>query len=245
MRGIAVIPARMGSNRMPWKNRLEIEVGVSLAQHAVNCARGAGCFERIVVSTDAPEDLPIDRAIVSRRPPDLATGTSDIAAVVQHELALAERMGGKYGLVAVLQPAVLARSPLIVKRLVDEVARTGARGGLTMCPVHPWVWTAHGDQISAPWLPGPYPRSQDCGKMWQEINAVQVTTAEVVRCGGRWDFPLVVMDLPAWSAVLDVDTPADLEAARDIWPYARRKLETWTGDMRLCYSKTMETDTRG
>lgn len=232
MKSLCVIPARMGSSRMPWKNRLEIEVGISLAQHAVNCARGSGCFDRIVVSTDCPEDLPIDRGIVTRRPPELATGTADIADVVKFELQRCDSAYRPFTHVAVLQPAVLARSPLIVKRLHDEVVRTGARGGLTMCPVHPWIWTAHGDKLSAPWLPGPYPRSQDCGKMWQEINAVQITTADVVHAGGRWDWPLIIMDLPIWAAVLDVDTAADLEAARDIWPYARRKLETWEGPMR-------------
>lgn len=232
MNALAVIPARMGSARMPWKNRLEIEVGVSLAQHAVNCARGAGVFRHIVVSTDAPEDLPIDRAHVSRRPVDLATGSADIAAVVRHELEIASRTHGRFDYVATLQPAVLARSPLIVRRLVEEVATRGAGGGLTMCPVHPWVWTERAGRATAPWLPGPYPRSQDCGPMWQEINAVQVARADAVLDGKRWAPPLVILDLPTWAAALDVDTPQDLAQARDLWPWARQRLETWTGAVR-------------
>jgi CMP-N-acetylneuraminic acid synthetase len=225
---LAVIPARMGSSRMPWKNRLEIEVDVSLAQHAVDCARGSGICRHIVVSTDAPEDLPIRSAHVSRRPIDLSTDTADIAAVVQDVLTQAERTMGRFDYVVTLQPAVLARSPLIVRRLVEAVAESKAAGGLTMCPVHPWIWNEKG----APWLPGPYPRSQDCGPMWQEINAVQVSSAEAVRAGRRWDFPLVILDLPTWAAALDVDTPADLATARDIWSWAKTRLETWTGATR-------------
>ena len=221
----------MGSARMPWKNRLEIEVGVSLAQQAVDCARGSGVVDHIAVSTDDPENLPIRFACVNKRPIELSTGTADIAAAVRHELAHAERaLGYSFDLVVTLQPAVLARSPLIVRRLVEQVHASGARGGLTMCPVHPWIWTA-GETLSAPWLPGPYPRSQDCGRSWQEINAVQVAAAEIVRDGGRWGWPLVVMDLPTWAAALDVDTPEDLAEARDLWPFARRKLETWMGHM--------------
>jgi CMP-N-acetylneuraminic acid synthetase len=232
MNVLAVIPARMGSARVPWKNRLEIEAGVSLAQHAVDCARGSGVCRHIVVSTDAPEDLPIRNAQVSRRSIDLATGTADIAAVVQGVLTQAERTMGRFDYVVTLQPAVLARSPLIVRRLVEAVAAAGASGGLTMCPVHPWIWNERDGKACAPWLPGPYPRSQDCGPMWQEINAVQVSSAESVRVGRRWDFPLVILDLPTWAAALDVDTPADLATARDMWPWCKSRLETWTGATR-------------
>lgn len=217
---------------MPWKNRLEIEPGISLAQHAVDCARGSGVCDHIVVSTDAPEDLPIRSAHVSRRPRDLASGSADIAAVVCHELAQAERHLQPFDYVVTLQPAVLARAPLIVRRLVEAVAAARASGGLTMCPVHPWIWNERKGKAHASWLPGPYPRSQDCGPMWQEINAVQVSAAESVRAGRRWDFPLVIMDLPTWAAALDVDTPKDLDAARDLWPWAARRLETWTGATR-------------
>jgi hypothetical protein len=234
MKVLAVIPARMGSTRMPWKNRLEIEPGVSLAQHAVECARGSGICDHVVVSTDAPEDLPIRNAFVSRRPHDLSSASADIADVVRYELEVAERMMSiRFDLVVTLQPAVLARSPLIVRRLIEEVGRRGARGGLTMCPVHPWLWEAAADYLGAWWLPGVYPRSQDCSRRWQEINAVQVAAADAVRSGSRWDWPLVVMDLPTWAASLDVDTPNDLDEARDLWPFARRKLETWMGSMHL------------
>lgn len=229
MRVLAVIPARMGSTRLPWKNRLEIEPGISLAQHAVDCARGSGVCSRIVVSTDAPADLPIRDAIINRRPADLSGGSADIAAVVRHELVNAETADGCFDYVVTLQPAVLARSPLIVRRLVEAVAEHRANGGLTMCPVHPWVWTERAFGVTAPWLPGPYPRSQDCGAMWQEINAVQVSSARVVRDGGRWSEPLVILDLPIWAAALDVDTPADMATARDLWPWARSRLETWMG----------------
>lgn len=240
MRVLAVIPARMGSARLPWKNRLEISAGVSLAQHAVDCARGSGICDHVVVSTDEPENLPIRYAHVSQRPADLSTGTADIAAVVRHELARAESARrDRFDYVVTLQPAVLARSPIIVRRLVEEVARTGSRGGLTMARApHPWRWNRCGENLGAWWLPGPYPRSQDCGEEWVEINAVQVAAADVVRSGGRWDPPLVVAELPSWAVGLDVDTAEDLDEARDLWPVASRKLETWRGRL-LRFTETV------
>ena len=230
---LAVIPARMGSQRIPRKNALEIEHGLSLAQHAVDCALWSGACDRIVVSTDDPTALPIRDALVSLRPEALATGTADIASVVRHELACAEANGARYDYCVTLQPAVLARSPLIVSRLVRAVVNERAGGGLTMCPVHPWIWTAKDGTLSAPWLPGPYPRSQDSGRMWQEINSVQVASAEAVRAGKRWSGPLAVIDLPGWASVLDVDTPEDLAAARDLWPWAKPRLASWEGAVRV------------
>lgn len=227
---LAVIPARMGSQRVPRKNALDISPGLSLTQQAVDCAMWSGEFSRVVVSTDDPGALVVHGAIVSKRPAELATSTADIADVVRHELASAEAITGqRYDYVATLQPAVLARSPLIVRDLVRSVIKHGAGGGLTMCPVHPWVWTANGNTMSAPWIPGPYPRSQDCGRKWQEINAVQVARADAVRAGKRWESPLVVLTLPAWASVLDVDTEEDLAAARDLWPFAGPRLAQWVG----------------
>jgi CMP-N-acetylneuraminic acid synthetase len=229
---LAVIPARMGSKRMPWKNRMEISPGVSLAQHAVDCAVGAGVFDHIVVSTDDPEHLPIRDAYVSKRPTSLSGDDADISAVVKYEVERAEHARRvQYSHIVTLQPSVLARSPLIVRSLVDAVIDTSSGGGLTMCPVHPWIWQDEGNgAIGAWWLPGRYPRSQECGPRWQEINAVQVAARDALPT--RWRHPLVILELPSWAACLDIDTPEDLAEARDIWPFASRKLETWTGNIR-------------
>jgi hypothetical protein len=48
-----------------------------------------------------------------------------------------------------------------------------------------------------------------------------------LRRGGRWDLPLVIAELPAWAAALDIDTPADLEQARVLWPTVEPILATW------------------
>lgn len=217
---------------MPWKNRLEIEVGVSLTQQAVDCARGSGVCDHIVVSTDCPADLPVSGALVSQRPIDLSGPTSDISDTVRYETQRMERLlKTTFDWVVTLQPAVLARSPLIVRRLVESCEHHQAGGGITMASIHPWVWTG-GDSLSAPWLPGPYPRSQDSPPSWQEINAVQVCRRSLAMEGKRWGSPLCVLELPSWSCALDVDTPDDLKTARDMWPFARRQLETWSGTIR-------------
>lgn len=238
MKTIAIIPARMGSARMPWKNRMEIEPGVNLAQHAVDCARGSGLVDHIIVSTDEPENLPVHHAHYSHRPHALSGPTADISAVVQHALIEAERLRREqFDLVVVLQPAVLARSPLIVRRMLEVMReQPQLRGALTMSKTHPWIWRGDTETCTARarWVPGPYPRSQDSGPHWVEVNAVQITTRQVVLDGRRWDPPLAIAELPSWTQSLDIDTPADFEEARDLWPFARRKLETLVPTFAIC-----------
>ncbi len=235
---IAIIPARMGSARMPWKNRMEIDAGINLAQHAVDCARGSGQVDHIIVSTDEPENLPIRFAHVSMRPHALSGSTADISAVVQHTLIEAERLRKQtFDLVVVLQPAVIARSPLIVRRMIETMQQQPQlRGMVTMAKAHPWIWrgdTATGT-ARASWVPGPYPRSQDAGPHWVEINAVQITTREIALAGRRWDAPLAIAELPSWTQSLDIDTPADFNEARDLWPWARLRLETYEPTFAIC-----------
>lgn len=225
MRVLAVVPARAGSQRLPGKNWLDIKPGLSLVQHAIDCARGSGVVDTVAVSTDAA-DLLWHGALRVTRPPEISGPTADIAAAVQHTVFEIEAHHATYDYVVTLQPAVLARSPLIVRRLIEAVAQRRAFGGITAAHTVPWQWAVDGRAVRPSWGSGPYPRSQDCGTRLAEINAVQVTTGECARAGMRWQSPLVLAELPPWVAALDVDTPADLAQARDLWPWAGPRLET-------------------
>lgn len=233
---LAVIPARMGSERMPRKNLCEIEPGVSLIQHAIHCADHSGLFDSIAVSTDG--DLHFHGAVTVRRPESLSGATSDIRHAVKYtaeEMVAADEDPFDY--VVTLQPAVLARSPLIVRRLLTHVVEHGCRGGLTMAATHRWLWEI-GQDASNDWHPGPYPRSQDGGPRAVEINAIQVATWDDATADDpkRWDVPLAVAVLPPWCAALDIDTPQDLAMARDLWPWAKPRLETCVPDFHIIRS---------
>jgi CMP-N-acetylneuraminic acid synthetase len=220
----------MGSQRLPRKNMLEIEPGVTLVQHAINCARYSGIVTDVAVSSDEDLFTHAHGAHCILRPTDLSGPTADIADAVQHATERMETLSKyRYDYVIALQPAVLSRSPLIVRRLVDAVINENARGGLTMAATHRWIWAADGSRASNDWYGEPYPRSQDGGTRLQEINAVQVADRETVADGARWDIPLKILTLPPWAAALDIDTPEDMAMARDLWPWARTRLETWTG----------------
>lgn len=227
-RTIAIIPARKGSQRLPRKNALEIEPGISLVQHAINCARGAwdaGIIDHVAVLTD-DVSLRFDGASLIHEPADLAGSTADISAAVAHATEIVERGVGRVDYVVTLQPAVLARSPLIVKRVVEAVISGGLHGAVTVARTLPWQWTVADGVARNAWHPGPYPRSNTAPEHLVEVNAVQVASRSAVADRKRWGLPLVLAELPEWAAALDVDEPGDLIRARDMWAWARPRLET-------------------
>jgi CMP-N-acetylneuraminic acid synthetase len=225
---LAVIPARMGSARLPRKNLLEIEPGLSLVQQAIDCATGSGLVDEVVVSTDETT-LPVRNAHIHVRPDELCGPTADIADAVRDAWATANF---QHDLVVTLQPAVLARSPLIVRQMVERAIRLAPCSVITMAHTPVWHWQQRRTDrtvADAPWLlAGSYPRSQDSPTCWAEVNAVTVAPAAAVRLGCRWSLPLHVASLPSWTVALDIDDPNDLATARGLWPWAKRELETWT-----------------
>jgi CMP-N-acetylneuraminic acid synthetase len=233
---VAIIPARMGSKRLPRKNalhhrarrlagaagdRLRLEAASRRDRPDVRAA--ADDCARVLRFHATPSRARARRAASDRTPHDLA----DISTAVAHAVEGLERCLGRIGLVVTLQPAVLARSALIVRQVVQAVVREDAGGAVTAARTVPWQWTVRGCAATNAWHPGPYPRSQHAGHHLAEINAVQVATRAAVAAGQRWGLPLLLAELPPWAAALDIDEPADLAMARDLWPWAKPRLETW------------------
>ncbi|MBI3367678.1 MAG: pseudaminic acid cytidylyltransferase, partial [Burkholderiales bacterium] len=75
MNRLAVIPARGGSKRIPRKN-IRSFAGRPMIAYAIEGARAAGVFDRIVVSTDDAEIADIARSLDAEvpftRPAELA-----------------------------------------------------------------------------------------------------------------------------------------------------------------------------
>lgn len=89
MSNLAIIPIRQGSRRLPGKNIRDF-FGKPLVAYTLEYARKSGCFDEIMVSTDAPEIADICRAhgaaVPFLRPAELATDTAQLVDVVRHVL---------------------------------------------------------------------------------------------------------------------------------------------------------------
>lgn len=215
MKFLAVIPARGGSRRIPRKNHQTIIPGVTLTDHAIECAQPA---DAVCVSTDDKSLQWMGRATRVQRPDSMSGPSADIADAARHALhTMEERYGTRYDAVVTLQPAVVARSRGMVAHLLSEYQRLSLRGLVTAARSVPWHWTVRHGVARPSWGAGPYPRSQECGTPLVEVNSVQIASREAVIRGDRWTTPLGFAELPPWTVDLDIDTPADLIQARDVF----------------------------
>ncbi len=84
---LCIIPARGGSKRIPRKNIRPFN-GKPMIAHSILAARSAGCFERIIVSTDDDEIAQIARQYGAEvpfvRPAELADDFATTGAVIAH-----------------------------------------------------------------------------------------------------------------------------------------------------------------
>jgi CMP-N-acetylneuraminic acid synthetase len=237
MTTIAVIPARAGSTRLQDKNLRTLDASqATLIDHAVMAALDAGCIP--VISTDYTQSFVMrgnwpEQVLYHRRPEDLCGPSIDLHQVVADAVRAFERHANlpnqyladldthtirRADIVVTLQPATPLRSPTLIREMLDTMHRSRCVSALTMASCVPWTWRLEAGAASNTWSPSPYPRSQDVRyHNLQEINTVQIATRDVVLSGKRWDLPLLITELPRW-ATLDIDTQADLDECRLLWP---------------------------
>lgn len=107
-RAVAIIPARMGSKRLPNKN-LRLLHGKPLIAWTIEAALQSGCFDRIIVSTDATAIQEVATQYGADapflRPEHLANDHASSYSVLEHSLLwLQEQAHETYEIVTLLQP---------------------------------------------------------------------------------------------------------------------------------------------
>lgn len=127
MRILALIPARAGSKGIPRKNIVKLG-DRPLIGWTIAAAREAGCFDRVVVSTDDAEIAEVARAegaeVPFMRPAEFSGDTASALAVVVHALGHFADIGEVADAVAYLQPTSPFRTPRHLseayRQFVDE-----------------------------------------------------------------------------------------------------------------------------
>ena len=78
MKIIAMIPARLGSQRVPMKN-LRLIDGIPLIQYSIEAAKRAECFDEIYINSEAEifSEIATDTSILFyKRPENLASNST-------------------------------------------------------------------------------------------------------------------------------------------------------------------------
>lgn len=228
-RALAIIPARVGSKRLPGKNLLDF-LGKPLIRWSIEFARAEPRFDDVVVSTDSESIAQVAResgaSVPWLRPAELASDTASTVDVVLHALAKFAESRVHFDYVAVLQPT----TPLRLSERWQQafkILEAGAPAaiGVARAPVHPfWSYRLDPDGGLTPFFPdGIGMRSQELptacavnGSLYLARCAVVERERTVVPKGVRGVF----CELDVES--VDIDTPADWdEAERLVREYQR------------------------
>lgn len=121
MANLALIPARGGSKRLPRKNALDF-LGRPMLAYTVEAALQAGCFDRVLVSTDDDEIEALARACgaeVDRRPPALGSDAASVAEVSLELLARESAQGRDYRTLCALYATAPLRNAADIRAVMD------------------------------------------------------------------------------------------------------------------------------
>ena len=135
---LCIIPARSGSKRIKNKNLLKLS-NKTLVELAYQSAKESKIFKNIFVSTDkfkVAKNLPW-----IKRSKKLSGSKSDISDVIHECLLKSELMTNtKFDYVVCLQPTSPLRNSLLIRKLVKNVIKYKANGGITGVRIVPWNW---------------------------------------------------------------------------------------------------------
>jgi len=222
---LVVIPARGGSQGVPLKNLADVG-GTSLVGRAVDSALAAPGVTRVVVSTDhagIADEARRHGADVVERPADLSGATASSESAVLHALdALDER----FAVTVLLQctspfvdPADLGAS--IARVLADE-----ADVVVAVAPTHDFQWVLADGVVSPVGHTLEHrPRRQDRAPHFRETGAFYTMRTDGLRESGTRFFGRVALQPVDERTAVEIDEPADLEAARALAGPATAELD--------------------
>lgn len=143
-RCIAVIPARGGSKRIVNKN-IRAFAGRPLIEYAIELAQTSGLFERVVVSTDAPEirDVALQAGadVPFVRPANLADDHAPTSPVFHHALE-AVGAGSKFDYACCIYPATPFTIADDLRQGLALLADEGASSSMAVTTFAAPIWRA-------------------------------------------------------------------------------------------------------
>ncbi|HMM82433.1 MAG TPA: acylneuraminate cytidylyltransferase family protein [Terrimesophilobacter sp.] len=137
---ICTVTVRRGSKGVRGKNWREV-AGLPLFAHSLRHAVDSGLFERIVVTSDAPEVLSTAHGFgatdIIERPAELATDTAGKVPAILHAVLEAEAIiGAKFSVVVDLDATSPLRETSDIVGAVELLESRGAESVITGAPAH-------------------------------------------------------------------------------------------------------------
>jgi CMP-N-acetylneuraminic acid synthetase len=219
MRALAVIPARGGSKRFPRKNVAPF-LGRPILSYSVAAAIEAGCFGRVVLSTDDATIAAAGReagAEIHERAPELATDTARAVDVCLAVLDEEQRAGRTYNVLCCLfatAPLRTAEDIRAVLGLVEPGTHDFAMA-VTDFPYPAWQALRLGeDGLLTPLFPEMIDlQSQKVGRLLVDNGSTYAVAVDALRRLRTFNGPAIRGHVMERERSVDIDLPEDLELA--------------------------------
>lgn len=207
-RVIAVVPARGGTDTVPYLNIKRLGDRPLLA-HTLEAAQDAPTLDRIVVSTDDPAVAEVARRYDAEapflRPPALAADLPSLKPVIQHAVAQVEGDGTRFDIVVVLQATTPFREPYAIEEAVERLVAGGFDAVVSVTEDRTLNWRSEGERLVP--LFAREGRREDQPPLYKENGAVVALRREALdgptRFGEKVGY--IVLDKRAGFTVHDLE----------------------------------------
>jgi spore coat polysaccharide biosynthesis predicted glycosyltransferase SpsG/CMP-N-acetylneuraminic acid synthetase len=150
LRVLAVVPARGGTDTVPYLNLKRLGDRPLLA-HTLDAARRAPSLDRVVVSTDDDRLAEIACAYGAeapfRRPADLVRDIPSLKPVIEHAVRAVEAAGDRFDVVVVLQPTSPFREGAAIEAALDRLVTGGFDAVISVDEDRTLSWKQAGDRL--------------------------------------------------------------------------------------------------
>jgi spore coat polysaccharide biosynthesis predicted glycosyltransferase SpsG/CMP-N-acetylneuraminic acid synthetase len=150
LRVLAVVPARGGTDRVPYLNIKRLGDRPLLA-HTLDAARASRVVDRVVVSTDDPAVAEVARAHGAEapflRPPELAGDIPSLKPVIVHAVLELEAKGEHADVIVVLQATSPFREAAAIDEAVERLDLGGFDAVLSVTEDRTLAWRAEGTRL--------------------------------------------------------------------------------------------------
>jgi len=236
---IALIPARLGSKRVPGKN-VRVLAGHPMLAYTIAPAIESGVFDAVMVSTDSEEVAAIARhygaEVPFLRPAEFAGDTSPDIEWLAHHLDTLAGQGRSWDCFSLLRPTSPFRSAAMIRRAWDLfTSQEGVDSlrAIEKCAQHPGkMWVVNGDRMTplldqyqsqitdqrspmaTPWHSTPY---QALPPVYVQNASLELAWTRIVRDEGTIAGAVLVPFITEGHEGFDINDPYD-------WMVAERLL---------------------
>lgn len=208
LRVVAIVPARGGTDRIPYLNIKRLGDRPLLA-HTLEAARGARSVDRVIVSTDDPAVAEVAREhgaeVPFLRPKELAGDIPSLTPVIAHAVRELEAAGEHPDVVVVLQATTPFRESGAVDEAVERLAEGGFDAVVSVTEDRTLKWRAEDDHL-VPLFARPG-RREEQEPVYRENGAVVALRRAVLEGASRFGERVgyLVLDKRAGFTVHDLE----------------------------------------